>query len=76
MLVAQLCPTFWDPMGTIACQVPLSLEFSRQEFWSGLLFPSSGDLLDPEIEPSLLHCRQILYHLRHKGFLEKMHSQV
>ena len=35
---------------TIACQVPLSIEFSRQEYWSGLLFPSPGDLLDPGIE--------------------------
>jgi len=36
---------------TIACQAPLSLEFSRQEYWSGLPFPSSGDLPDPGIEP-------------------------
>ena len=35
---------------TIVCQVPLSIEFSRQEYWSGLLFPSPGDLLDPGIE--------------------------
>ena len=36
----------WD----IACQVPLSWEFSRQEYWSRLPFPSSGDLLNPGIE--------------------------
>ena len=36
---------------TIACQAPLSLEFSRQEDWSGLSFPSPGDLSDPGIEP-------------------------
>ena len=36
---------------TGACQVPLSMEFSRQEYWSGLLFPSSGDLPHPGIEP-------------------------
>ena len=30
------------------------MEFSRQEYWSGLLFPSPGDLLDPEIEPRSL----------------------
>ena len=35
----------------VACQVPLSMEFSRQEYWSGLPFPSSGDLPDPGIEP-------------------------
>ena len=36
---------------TIACQAPLSVEFSRQEYWSGLPFPSPGDLLYPGIEP-------------------------
>ena len=35
---------------TIACQPPLSMEFSRQEYWSGLPFPSPGDLPDPGIE--------------------------
>ena len=30
---------------------PLSMEFPRQEYWSGLLFPASGDLPDPGIEP-------------------------
>ena len=34
-----------------ACQVPLSMEFSRQEYWSGLPFPSLGDLPDPGIQP-------------------------
>ena len=36
---------------TIACQAPLSMEFSRQEYWSRLPFPSPGDLSDPEIKP-------------------------
>ena len=36
---------------TVACQVPLCMEFSRQEYWSGLPFPSPGDLSDPGIEP-------------------------
>ena len=36
---------------TVACQAPLSVEFSRQECWSGLPFPSPGHLLDPRIEP-------------------------
>ena len=35
---------------TVACQAPLSMEFSRQEYWSGMPFPSPGDLLDPGIE--------------------------
>ena len=41
--------------------------FSRQEYWSGLLFPSPEDLPDSGIEPSLPHCRQTLYHLSHQG---------
>ena len=36
---------------TVACQAPLSMAFSRQEYWSGLPFPSPGDLSDPGIEP-------------------------
>ena len=36
---------------TVARQAPLSMKFSRQEYWSGKLFPSSGDLPDPGIEP-------------------------
>ena len=35
---------------TVACKAPLSMGFSRQEYWSGLPFPSLGDLLDPGIE--------------------------
>ena len=35
---------------TVACQAPLSMGFPRQEYWSGLPFPSPGDLLDPEIK--------------------------
>ena len=35
----------------VACQAPLSMKFSRQEYWSGLPFPSPGDLPDPGIEP-------------------------
>ena len=37
--------------GTVVRQVPLSMEFSRQGFWSELPFPSPGDLLNPETEP-------------------------
>ena len=36
---------------TVACQFPLSMEFSKQEQWSGLPFPTLGDLDDPGIEP-------------------------
>ena len=37
--------------GTVACQAPLSMGFSRQEYWSGLPFPPPGDLPDPRIDP-------------------------
>ena len=37
---------------TIACQAPLSMEFFRQEYWSGLPFPPPGNLLDPGIKPA------------------------
>ena len=37
---------------TIARQTPLSVEFSRQEYWSGLPFPTPGDLPNPGIEPT------------------------
>ena len=42
----QLFATLW----TGACQVPLSMEFSRQEYWGGLLGPPPGDLPDPGVE--------------------------
>ena len=49
--VAQLCPTLGNCMD---CQAPLSIEFSRQEYWSGLPFPTPEDLPVPGIEPSFL----------------------
>ena len=49
-LVAKSSPTLATPW-TVACQVPLSLEFSRQEYWSELPFPSPGDLPNPGVKP-------------------------
>ena len=49
VLVAQSCLILCDPMDC-SCQVPLSMEFSRQEYWNGLPFPFPGDLPDPGIE--------------------------
>ena len=54
VLVAQSCPTLWDPMDCTAYQAPLSMKFSRQEYWCGLPFPSPGDLPDPGIKPASL----------------------
>ena len=52
---------------TVAHQSPLPMEFSRQEHWSGLPFPSPENLsgLNPALNLGLLHCRQVLYHLNH-----------
>ena len=46
-VIVQLFVIAW----TVACQAPLSMEFSRQEYWSGLPFLSPGDLPDPGIKP-------------------------
>ena len=51
VLVAQSCPILCNPMDYIAHQAPLSMGFFRPEYWSGLPFPSSGDLPNPGIEP-------------------------
>ena len=49
-LVAKSCPTLTTPW-TMACQAPLSVGFSREEYWSGLPFPLPGDLPNPGVEP-------------------------
>ena len=49
-LQSHLFVTLW----TVACQAPLSMGFSRQEYWSGLPCPIPGDLPDPGIQPSSL----------------------
>ena len=48
--VSQSCPTLCDPW-TVAYQAPPSVGFSRQEYWSGVPFPSPEDLSKPGIEP-------------------------
>ena len=50
-LVAQLSLTFCD-LRDCTHQAPLSIKFSRQEHWSGLPFPPSGNLPHPEIKPA------------------------
>ena len=58
----QLFATQW----TVALQAPLSMGFSRQEYWGGLPFPSPGDLPKSGIEPTsligLLHGQLVLYY--------------
>ena len=62
------CVRLFATPQTVACRTPLSMEFSRQEYWSGLPFPSPGD------PPSTLGlnlglpcCRQSLYCLNHQA---------
>ena len=50
-LVTQLCLILCDSPDLVH-QAPLSMEFCRQEYWSGLPFPVPGDLPDPGIEPT------------------------
>ena len=60
------CPTLCDPMD---CSLlgSSSMGFSRQEYWRGLPFPSPVTFTTQASNPGLLHCRQILYCLSHKG---------
>ena len=50
MLIVQLCLTLLT-LWTVSHQSSLSIQFSRQEYWFGLPFPSPGDLPDPGIKP-------------------------
>ena len=50
---AQLCLALCDHMDGSSCQAPLSMGFSSQENWSGLPFPSPGDLPNPGIQPAM-----------------------
>ena len=59
----QLFATPW----TVAHQAPLSMAFSRQEYWSGLPFPSPGDLPDPGIKLASLTLQVDSLPLRHLG---------
>ena len=50
----QSCPILCDLVDwTVAHQAPMSMGFSKQEYWSGLPFPPPGDLPDPGIKPAV-----------------------
>ena len=63
---AQSCPSLQSP-GLFAHQAPLSIGFSRQEYWSGLPFPSPEDLPNKRLKLGLPHRGQILYCLSYLG---------
>ena len=61
---------------TVAHQAPLSLEFSRQEYWSELHFILQRIFPTQVSNPGLLHCRQTLYHLSHQGSPIPSHGTI
>ena len=71
MFVAQLCLTLCSPVNH-SPQAPLFMGFSRQECWSGLLFPSPGDLPNPGLEPGspTLQADSLLSELSGKRILQ------
>ena len=68
----RLFATLWY----ITCQAPASMGFFRQEYWSGLPFPSPGIFLTQGSNPGLPHCRQTLYHLSHQGVLRYIYIYI
>ena len=72
----QSCPALCIPMD-YSPLAPLSKRLSRQEYWSTLLRPPPGDLLNPGIEPRhllcLLQCKQILYPLSCLGATHQLY---
>ena len=64
--VAQSCLTLCDPW-TVTCKPPLSMGLSRQEYWNGLPFPSTGGLPDPGIKPRSAALQADIYHLSCHG---------
>ena len=70
-----MCLTLATPPWTVSLQAPLCMELSRQEYWTGLPFPSPEDLPHPGIKPmTSLHCGQILYLLSRQGSPVLAHS--
>ena len=76
-LVIKLCLTLETPW-TVACQSPLSLGFPRQEYWTGLPFPSPEDLPNPGIEPEspALHADSLPTELRGKPRTTRYHISL
>ena len=76
-LVAKSCLTLVIPR-TVGRQAPLSMGFSKQEYWSGLPFPSPGDLPDPGIKPgsTALQADDLPTELWGKPLFSQRHSQI
>ena len=63
---SRLKPQSNPPVWTVACQVPLSMGFSRQEYWSGIPCPYQGIFLTQDSNPGLPHLVKTLYHLSYQ----------
>ena len=81
-LVTQLCPTLW-PRGlstplSVSSHTPLSVGFSRQEYWSGLPCSPPEGLPNPGIKPWLPYCRWSLYQLSYleSPFSDDTNNQI
>ena len=75
-LVTSAVSDSLQPHGPWPTQTRLSMGFSRQECWSGVPYPSPGDLPDPGTEPASLHCTQIIYCLSHQESRRKIQSDL
>ena len=73
---AQSCLSSNLVDSTATCQPPLSMGFPRQEFWSGLPFPSPGDLPDPGMEPMSLALASIFFITEPPGKSESQYLLV
>ena len=73
-VVCQLlsCVRLYVTLWTVTCQAPVSMGFSRQEYWSGQPLPSLGKLPMQGLNLGLPHCKQTLNHLSHKGNFDDM----
>ena len=58
MLPCFICVQLFATLWTVVHQASLSMEFSRQEYWSGLPYPPPGDILNSELNLFLLHCNK------------------
>ena len=74
VLVAQLCLTLYDPKNCSHLP-PLSMEFFRQKYWSGLSFPTPGYLPNTWVKHGL-HCRRFLYCLSNQGSPQNIISML
>ena len=67
--ISHVCHLVMSNLATpwiVTCQAPLFMEFSRQEYWSGLPFPSPRELPNQGLNSGLLNRRQILYHFGYR----------